>query len=81
MYVISGMIFIFSIRDFGHPKCLKSQFEHPVMKILAKSLLVGRVLLDQIHVNTFWRRVEDSVTLKVFCWVMMTFMYSGTLIS
>ena len=32
------MIFAFSIRDFGHPKFLKSQFGHSVMKILAKSL-------------------------------------------
>ena len=32
------MIFTFSIRDFGHPKFLKSQFGHPVMKILAMSL-------------------------------------------
>ena len=32
------MIFIFSISDFGHPKLLKSQYGHPVMKILAKSL-------------------------------------------
>ena len=37
--MISAMIFTFSIRDFGHPKFLKSQFGHPVMKILAKSLL------------------------------------------
>ena len=33
------MIFTFTMKDFGHPKFLKSQFEHPVMKILAKSLL------------------------------------------
>ena len=32
------MIFAFSIKDFGHPKFLKSQFGHPVMKILAESL-------------------------------------------
>ena len=32
------MIFTFSIRDFGHSKCLKFQFGHPVMKILSKSL-------------------------------------------
>ena len=38
MYIISVMIFTFSIRDFGHPKFLKSQFGQPVMKILAKSL-------------------------------------------
>ena len=38
MYIISVMIFTFSIRDFGHPQFLKSQFGHPVMKILAKSL-------------------------------------------
>ena len=38
MYLISVMIFTFSIRDFGHPKFLKSQFGHPVMKILAKYL-------------------------------------------
>ena len=35
MYIISVMIFPFSIKDFGHPKFLKSQFGHPVMKILA----------------------------------------------
>ena len=32
------MIFTFSIREFGHPQFFKSQFGHPVMKILAKSL-------------------------------------------
>ena len=41
MYIISVMIFIFSIRDFGHPKYLKLQFGHPNMKILDKSLLEG----------------------------------------
>ena len=39
MYIISVMIFTFSTRDFGHPKFLKSQFGHPVMKVLAKSML------------------------------------------
>ena len=39
MYIISVTIFTFSIKDFGHPKFLKSQFGHPVMRILAKSLL------------------------------------------
>ena len=39
MYIISVKRFTFSIWDFGHPKFLKSQFGHPVMKILAKSLL------------------------------------------
>ena len=38
------MIFTFSIRDFGHPKFLKSQFGHPVMKILAKSLPRGEAI-------------------------------------
>ena len=38
MYIISVMIFTFSIRDFGHPKFLNSHFGHPVMKIMAKSL-------------------------------------------
>ena len=38
MYLISVMIFTFSIRDSEHPKLLKSQFGHPVMEILAKSL-------------------------------------------
>ena len=38
MYIISVMIFTFSIWDFEHPKFLKSQFGHPVMKILAESL-------------------------------------------
>ena len=37
MYINSVMIFTLSIRDFGHPQLLKSQFGHPVMKILAKS--------------------------------------------
>ena len=38
MYIISVMIFTFSMRDFGHPQFLKSRFGHPVMKLLAKSL-------------------------------------------
>ena len=38
MYIISVMIYTFSIRDFGHLVFLYSQFGHPVMKILAKSL-------------------------------------------
>ena len=41
MYIITVMIFTFSIRDFGHPKFLKFHFGHPVMKILAKSLSQG----------------------------------------
>ena len=32
MYIISVMIFTFSIWDFGHPQFLKSQFGPPVMK-------------------------------------------------
>ena len=40
MYIISVMIFNFSIWDFGHPQFLISQFGHPVMEILAKSLVV-----------------------------------------
>ena len=39
------MIFTFSLRDFGHPQFLKSQFGHPVMKILAKCLHV-RLMSD-----------------------------------
>ena len=39
MYIISVMIFTFSVRNFGHPKFLKSKTGHPVMKILAKSLV------------------------------------------
>ena len=48
MYIISVMIFTFSIRDFGHPEFLKSQCGHPFnMNILAKSLHwgVGGLLL------------------------------------
>ena len=41
MYIISVMLFTFSTRDFGHPKFFKSQFGHPVMKIMAKSLCIG----------------------------------------
>ena len=41
MYIIRVMIFTCSIRDFGHPKFLKSQVGHTVMKILAKSQLGG----------------------------------------
>ena len=50
------MIFTFSIRDFGQPKFLISQFGHPVMKILAKSLysggavVMGRLLFSRIIV-------------------------------
>ena len=39
--MISVVIFTFSIKDFGHPQFLKSLFGHPVMKILAKSLITG----------------------------------------
>ena len=39
MYIVSVMILTFSVRDFGHPQFLKSKFGHPVMKILAKSLI------------------------------------------
>ena len=51
MYLISVMIFTFSIRDFGHPEfseipiwtpCYENPgFGHPVMKILAWSLVLG----------------------------------------
>ena len=57
------MIFTFSIRDFGHPKFLKSQFGHHVMKILAKSLEGGGgVLLDKNSCHTF---IESPVSLLV----------------
>ena len=49
MYIISVMIFNFSIRDFGHPEFFKSQFGHPVMKILAKSLLQLYSSIDLLH--------------------------------
>ena len=38
MYIISVVIFTFSISDFGHPQFLKSLFGHPDMKVLAKYL-------------------------------------------
>ena len=50
MYIIIMMIFTYSIWDFGHPRFLKSQFGHPVMKILAKSLIL---LLHNRHGTTF----------------------------
>ena len=51
MYIISVMIFTISIRDFGHPKFLKSQFGHPVMKNLAKSLL-GSIVIKVLFQET-----------------------------
>ena len=60
MYIISVMIFTFLISEFGPPKFLKSQFGHPVMKILAKSLPMscgklwsgfGRYLNDHYKIN------------------------------
>ena len=41
MYIISVMIFTFSIRDFGHPKFLKSQLGHPVMKSLFANVFIN----------------------------------------
>ena len=38
MYIVSIIIFTFSIRDFGHPQFLKTQFGHPVIEVLAKTL-------------------------------------------
>ena len=46
MYIIIMMIFTYSIWDFGHPRFLKSQFGHPAMKILAKSLVTTH---DYMH--------------------------------
>ena len=39
MYMVSMMTYFFSARGFGHPVFLKPHFGHPVMKILAKSLM------------------------------------------
>ena len=39
MYMVSMMTYSFSVRGFGHPVFLKPYFGHPVMKILAKTLL------------------------------------------
>ena len=43
MYIISVMIFTFLIRDLRHPEFLKSQFGHPVMKLLSKSLAAATI--------------------------------------
>ena len=40
MYVVSMMTYFFSARGFGHPVFLKPHFGHPVMKILAKTLMI-----------------------------------------
>ena len=61
MYIISVMIFTFSIRDFGHPKFLKSQFGHPVMKILAKSLLVIETHSPQPILRNVMRLAHSQV--------------------
>ena len=55
MYIISVMILTFSIRDFGHPEFLKSQFGHPVKKILAKSLPLAHFtcLYQKYDCNSF----------------------------
>ena len=34
------MTYFFTVRGFGHPVFLKPHFGHPVMKILAKTLLL-----------------------------------------
>ena len=41
MYMVSMLTYFFSVRGFGHPVFLKPHFGHPVMKILAKTLLEG----------------------------------------
>ena len=46
------MIFTFSIRDFGHPKLLKSQFGHPVIKFQAMSLATAAAVVVELLVNT-----------------------------
>ena len=56
------MIITFSIRDFGHPKFLKSQFGHPVMKILAKSLS------PTFEHWTEGQKLMQGSTLKVNLW-------------
>ena len=39
MYMVSMMTYLCSVRGFGHPVFLKPHFGHPVMKILAKTLV------------------------------------------
>ena len=56
-FIINVMIFIFSIRDFGHPKCLKSHFGHPIMEILAKFLLIR-----ELHSVTNWPHCVTSIS-------------------
>ena len=52
MYMVSMMTYCFSVRGFGHPVSLKPHFGHPVMEILAKTLLstqIGRVLIRPLR--------------------------------
>ena len=62
MYSISVMIFTFSIGDFGHPKFLKSQFGHPVMKFLAKSLEVTYAYCKKIFRHEKVKIYQKSFT-------------------
>ena len=50
MYIISVMILNFSIRDFGHPKFLKSQFGHPVERY---GEYFGPLSIHCTHSDTF----------------------------
>ena len=53
MYMVSVMTYYFSVRGFGHPVFLKPHFGHPVMKILAKTLLGGQEHVLEKKVGLF----------------------------
>ena len=74
MYIISVMIFTFSIRDFGHPQFLKSQFRHPIMKNLAKSLgcrhvEVGICSVGHQSCGGVWVSGSAFQGIRVVCWM------------
>ena len=64
MYIISIMIFTFSIRDFGHPQFVKYHFGHPVIKIMAKSLRGRGGFYTYIHtyIHTYIKKKAVSVS-------------------
>ena len=52
MYIICVMIFTFSIREFEHPKFLKSQFGHPVMEVSVLTLFrAGFLKVRQVRLQ------------------------------
>ena len=74
MYMVSMMTYCFSVRGFGHPVSLKPHYGHPVMEILAKTLLPAQIYafnkeFDDALYNSMEIKLDFEIYLKEICMI------------